>query len=99
MKIGEPLRRAVEASVEEVLDRIAAENREPTAWEAVCLQAALIMMATNDYAGAQQAIERCARVRASVDVDPQPVFTIEDMRASLAMLRGWPSDPRPSDQD
>ena len=77
---------------QKVLDKATAEKRQLDAWECECLRAALLMMAMNDEAAALQAIERCARAPPGVDVHLQPTFTIEEMRACLAMLERNASD-------
>lgn len=72
---------------EKVLDKASAEKRQLDAWESECLRAALLMMAMNDQAAAQRAIQRCAHAPPGINVNLQPTFSIEDMRACLAVLR------------
>lgn len=80
--LGEAARKAFE----QVLDKVRAERRQLDAWECECLRAALVMMAMNDNAAAQLAIQGSERAPPGVDVNLQPTSTIEDMRACLAML-------------
>lgn len=85
-------RRLVESSFETLLDRIAAEDRDPNAWESQCLSAALIMMANDDYDGAAAAIETCERCpRDCPGRNPNRDLMIQDMQALYAMLQRWPS--------
>lgn len=79
-------REAARKAFEKVLDQVSTEKRELNAWEGECLRAALIMMVMNDHSGALRAIESCARVPPGFDVNLQPAFTIEGMRACLAMV-------------
>ena len=79
---GEAARKAFER----VLEKASAEKRELDAWECEYLRAALIMMAMNDDARAEQTIERCRRASPLVGANLQTTCTIEDMRACLAML-------------
>jgi len=72
---------------EKVLDKASAEKRQLDAWESECLRAALLMVAMNDQAAAQQAIQRCAHAPPGINVNLQPTFSIEDMRVCLVVLQ------------
>lgn len=89
-EIGEHRRgpAAAEIAFEAVLTNVTLAKRELNSWEATWLQAALIMMAIDDHVGALEAIRRCALPPPRYDLSSAPKFTVEDMRAAFAVLKG-----------
>lgn len=71
---------------EKVLDKASADNRQLDDWQCECLRAALLMMAINDDAVAQLAIQKSGSAPPGTGTGHQPAFTIEDMRRCLAVL-------------
>lgn len=79
------VRREAESLVRTILDGIAAEGREPNAWEAECVRVALTMPAAEDSSGAHAAI-LAVNYAPMIGCTQQTAMTAHDFRNNLAVI-------------